>query len=63
MNLTKEASEELDLLARRVGTTKTDLVKLSLGLIRIVIHEKGKGNRVAVISRDHEILKEVLLPF
>lgn len=62
VNLTAGASDELDSLAATVGSTKTDLVKWALGLIRLVIQERARGNRVAILSEDGEVLKEVVLP-
>ena len=62
VNLSQSAAEKLDVLASAAHTNKTELVKMGLGLVSLGIEERQKQNRLAVVSSDGRVLKEIILP-
>lgn len=62
VNLTAEAYAEINALCARTGRSKSDLVRLALGLLRFAVLEKGKGSRFAIVASDGRVVKELVLP-
>lgn len=49
-------------LAREHGWTITDLVRLSLSLLKIAYEAASEDNRLAVVDKRGRVVKEILLP-
>ncbi len=62
VNMTAEAYAEIDALCQRTGRSKSDLVRLALGLLRFAVLERGKGSRFAIVAADGRVTKELVLP-
>ena len=53
---------DLSRMAKQRHTTMTEIVRLALGLIKVVIHETDQGNKLVVAKADGQALKELILP-
>ena len=53
---------DLSRMANERRTTKTEIVRLALGLIKVAIAETKKNHKLVVVSEDGEVLKELILP-
>jgi hypothetical protein len=61
--LTLEVSHELvgflDGLAGDMGKDPSEVVRLALGLLRIALDARGEGNRVAIVTPDDEVDRDI----
>jgi hypothetical protein len=62
LKLTARAFEEVKRVADELGTSMTEVARLALGLVRIVVDERKNGNKVVVTNREGTTLKEIVLP-
>lgn len=62
VNLPAPVYLELKQLASDSGRNITELIRVALGLIKVVIEETMRGNRLYVGKPDGTIIKEVVLP-
>jgi uncharacterized protein YbaP (TraB family) len=62
INLSDAAAEELEHLSEEFSLSKTTLVRAALGLLRVMLYEKKRNHRFAVMDTDGKILKEIVLP-
>lgn len=56
------AGEEVDALAEESGRSITELVRLSLSLLKVVIDERKQGHKLIVTTSEGQPLKELVLP-
>lgn len=61
INLPEELFVELERLAKRSNRTMTELVRSSLGLVRVAFEEERRGHKLAVVTAEGEIRKEIVL--
>lgn len=54
--------KDLNEMAEQRGTTMTEVVRLALGLIKVVIAEINKGHKLVVVRENGDVLKELILP-
>ena len=57
----EKVDDEVVELARRRGTTITELLRLALSLLKVVINEAEQGHKLIVCTADGQPLKELLL--
>jgi hypothetical protein len=62
INLPKSLHDDLCGLARQMGRSITDVVRLGLGLVYIAYTELRPGYRLAICDQDGRPVKELLLP-
>jgi hypothetical protein len=62
ITLTDSAYAEVSALARSTRQKSTDLMRLGLAIIKIYLAEHKEGNRLMVVSRDGQAIKEIVLP-
>lgn len=62
VNLAPEAAATLDHLSDDLRQSKTELIRLGLGLLSLVVRERQHRHRLAVVSENGKILKEIVLP-
>jgi hypothetical protein len=60
--LSESAHTELSLLAAQRNTTVRELIRLALGLARLVIETEKKGNKVIITNAAGAPLKQIVLP-
>ncbi|MBI4050524.1 MAG: hypothetical protein HY396_00920 [Candidatus Doudnabacteria bacterium] len=60
--MTKEGHDDLAGLAKSTGVSLTYLLRLSLGMLSLVHEETLEGNRLIVVDREGNPLREVVLP-
>lgn len=59
LNFDKEAAEDLEYIARLIGTESVDALSLALGILKKIAEEKRRGNRTYIdigAGRKEEIL-------
>lgn len=61
LNLTPERLARLQLLAKRRGTTVSNVVRSALHLIETVDSEISEGRRLAVIDDGDRVVKEFII--
>jgi hypothetical protein len=54
--------DDLARLAKERRTTMTEIVRLALGLIKVVVNETTQGHKLVVAKSNGEVLKELILP-
>jgi NRPS condensation-like uncharacterized protein len=62
LNLPSDRYSRVQSLAKKRGTTITDLVRFALSLMERIDTEEDFGNRIAVIDSSNQIVKELVLP-
>ncbi len=62
VNLPVVVYEELRTLADSTGRNLSELIRIALGLVKYVIEEERRGNRVYIGTPEGKILKEIVLP-
>ena len=49
-------------LAQMRRSTMTEVIRLALGLVKVVLQEAQQGNRIVVVKPDGTVPKELVLP-
>ncbi len=62
VNLPESVFGELDQIARDSGRTMTDIVRIALGLVAVVLSEEKRGHKLAIAEPNGKLLKEIILP-
>jgi predicted negative regulator of RcsB-dependent stress response len=62
LNLTDSARQEINSLAEQSSRTITELVRLALSLLKVIIDERNAGNKLVVTTREGKPLKELVIP-
>lgn len=60
--LSERAYTDLVNLSKETMRSMTELVRLGLGLVKIVIEAERRGQRLIVTTADGEPIKEIVLP-
>ncbi len=60
--LSEKAHAELNRLSNESKRSMTELVRLSLGLMKMALEETKLGNRIVVTTAEGRVLKEIILP-
>jgi hypothetical protein len=60
--LSERAHSELVNLAKRTNRSMTELIRLGLGLVKIVTEAARDGNRLVVTTPDGQPIKEIVIP-
>ena len=61
INLPDSVYETLQRLALDTNRTMTDIIRTALSLVKIALETDAKGNKLAVVSPDGKVLKEIVL--
>lgn len=62
INLAPVVFAELQALSKETRRSMTELVRLALGLVRIVLQETAKGNKVIISTSAGQPLREIVIP-
>lgn len=62
VNLSEQVYDELQELAGRTGRTVSDLVRLALAVIRVILTEVGPDQNLYVGTRDGKVKKQIVIP-
>lgn len=62
LNLPRSLHEDLVLLARQLGKSLTELVRLGLGIVFLAYTELKPGYKLAICDSEDRVVKELLLP-
>jgi hypothetical protein len=60
--LSDKAYSELQMAAKASRRSMTEIVRLSLGLIKIIMEAEDNGQRMYVTTADGHAVKEIILP-
>ena len=58
--ITPELNEELQEMANEVGSTKTEVFKRAIALMRVAVDAKRQGKRIGVAERDQPLATEIV---
>lgn len=61
INLPLAVFGELERLASNSGRTMTEIVRTALGLVKVAIEAEQSNNKLAVVSPEGKLLKEIVL--
>jgi hypothetical protein len=61
INLPESVYDTLQRLAQQTNRTMTDIIRTALSLVKIALETDAKGNKLAVVSPDGKVLKEIVL--
>ena len=62
ISLSAAAREEVSRLAKTSSCSVTDLVRLSLSLLKVVLEEMQHGNKLIVTTSGGQPVKELVIP-
>jgi hypothetical protein len=62
LNVTAGFKEDVEQLAESNGHTLTDLVKIAISLLRVVIEERKKGNKLVIVSSEGVPQMQLVIP-
>ncbi len=62
LNLSASARAEVDRMAEETGSSITELVRLALSLLKVIMEEKRKGNKLIVTSSDGTPQMQLVIP-
>jgi len=62
VNMSVESYSEVERLAKEHRWTITDLIRLSISLLKTAYDAIREGNRLAVVNKRGRVIKEILLP-
>ena len=62
LNLAEKAFNDVQALAKRTNRSMTELVRLGLGLVKIALEARDRGERLAVVDNAGKPLREILIP-
>jgi hypothetical protein len=62
LNLSAAARADIDKLATETGNSITELVRLALSLLKVVIEESRKGNKLIITSSDGTPQTQLVIP-
>jgi hypothetical protein len=60
--LSPKAWETLTKLAEKRDSSMTEVVRLALGITKLIIEETEQGNKLMICKSDGQVIKEVVLP-
>jgi predicted transcriptional regulator len=60
LDVSSELNNELEEMAEQTHSSKSELLRKSIALIRVVLNEKKDGNHLAVVGKDQKIKKEIV---
>ena len=61
INLPESVYDTLQRLAQQTNRTMTDIIRTALSLVKIALETDAKGNKLAVVSPEGKVLKEIVL--
>ena len=62
LNLTDEGRNEVNALASGSHRSITELVRLALSVLKVIIDERKLGHKLIVASSDGQPIKELVIP-
>ena len=60
LELSEEVNAQLEALAKGAHTSKSEILRRSLGLYDIAAEAKGNGLKLGLLNKDREIVTEVV---
>lgn len=62
ITLSERAFSDLQMASKASRRSMTEIVRLSLGLMKILMEAEEKGQRLYVATADGQAIKEIVLP-
>jgi hypothetical protein len=62
LNLSPAARADVDRLAVETHSSITELVRMALSLLRVVVDETSKGNKLIITTRDGTPQTQLVIP-
>ncbi len=60
LELSEEVNAKLESLAKKAGTTKSELLRRSLGLYDIAAEAKEDGLKLGLLKKDRTVVTEII---
>ena len=57
-----EAGDKLDELAKKSGKSMAEIIRTSLAIYAIMQEESAVGNSIGVLSKSKDVIKELVMP-
>ena len=62
LNLSETAREQITALAEQSDRSITELVRLALSVLKVILDERKEGHKLIVTTSDGKPLKELVIP-
>lgn len=62
VNLPESARAEVDQLAASSGLSITELVRLGLSMVKVIITESNRGHKLVIVTGEGAPVKELIIP-
>ena len=62
LNLSETAREQITALAEQSDRSITELVRLALSVLKVILDERKEGHKLIVMTPDGKPLKELVIP-
>ena len=60
LDVSPELNNMIDEMAEKTNSSKSDVLRKSIVLLKIAVQENEKGNNLAIVDKDQKILKEIV---
>ena len=60
LELSEEVNAKLEQMADKAHTSKSEILRRSLGLYDIAAEAKGDGNKLGILTKDREVVTEIV---
>jgi hypothetical protein len=61
-DVSAEAGDKLDELAKKSGKSMAEIIRTSLAIYAIMQEESAVGNSIGVLSKSKDVIKELVMP-
>jgi len=62
INLSGQAREELEALSKKHSRSMTELMRLGLGVVKLLLQEAEQNHKIIVTTANGTPIKEIVLP-
>lgn len=62
LDLSPELNDTLEQMAKKIGGTKTDVLRQAIALMQIVVTAKEQGRKFGIAEVDQPLATEILIP-
>lgn len=62
LDLSPELNDTLEQMAKKIGGTKTDVLRQAIALMQIVVTAKEQGRKFGIAEENQPLATEILIP-
>ena len=60
LDVSEHLYKEIEHMAEETGSTKADILRRALALMKVAVDEKQKGHRLGILDKDRKVLTEII---